>query len=90
MTPAESELICLLDLREGENVTEPRYEYEVEFVQQDGPPLTLKRIVIHMEADSHKEAEEQARLVLMFWVKEECLQFLKVRHCQAIRQVGKS
>lgn len=65
-----------------------RYVYEVEFVQKDGPPLTLKSITIHMDGKDHAEAEAQAWVVLRFWVKEECVQFLRLRLCQAHHEVG--
>lgn len=70
-------------------MTRDRYVYETEFVPKDRR-LTLKGIVVHMEADSYAEAERESWLVFKTFVRETAQELFEVRHCQAIRQVHRS
>lgn len=68
-----------------------RYVYEVEFRSKktdEGLSLTLKGIVFHMEADSHKDAERMAWDVAKVFLRPETHDWFELRNCQAISRLS--
>lgn len=68
-------------------MTSDRHVYEVEFKPKKvdgGLSLTLKGVVLHMEAASCKEAEEQAWTAAKVFLRPEVHDWFELCHCQAI------